>query len=174
MVLPNKDVPAGRTVKIARIQYGGTWDPEPGGWRRLSAILHNNAANGVELQLEPVKPGYGKLDRTFAAAHLTGTTKFTITEAGRAELKKYVEGGGTLIVDAAGGAAEFATSAEGEIAKIFGADAAAKLHALPLSHPLYSASHKIEAVEYRPWARRLLMSVRARAFAASTLAGERA
>ena len=31
-----------RTIKLARLQYAGNWDPEPGGWRRLAAVLHNS------------------------------------------------------------------------------------------------------------------------------------
>ena len=48
-----------RTIKLARLQYAGNWDPEPGGWRRLAAVLHNNQK--IALQVETVKLGDGSL-----------------------------------------------------------------------------------------------------------------
>jgi hypothetical protein len=91
-------IAATNTVKLARIQHAGNWDPEPGGWRRLSAVLHNSAK--VDVQVEPLKLGNGLLP-AFQFAHLTGTSSVMFDAAARAELKKFVDGGGTLIVDAA-------------------------------------------------------------------------
>src|SRR5262249_38081320 len=61
-----------RTMKIARLQYDGNWDPEPGGWRQFAAVMHNSAR--TILTVETVKLGDGKLaGGGYAAAHLTGT-----------------------------------------------------------------------------------------------------
>ena len=59
-----------QTVAVARIRYDGNWDPEPGGWRRLGNVLHNEGK--VQLAVEPVAPGRGELSK-FKIAHLTGT-----------------------------------------------------------------------------------------------------
>jgi uncharacterized protein DUF4159 len=151
VVVPNQAVPT-KALKIARIQTDGNWDPEPGGWARMAAIFHNT--RDTQLSVEPVKPGGGKL-AAYRIAHLTGTGRLTLSDDARKELKDFVARGGTLIVDAAGGDAEFATSAELELKTIFGADVAAAL-AKPLApdDPLYSAGEKIDSVGYRQYATR--------------------
>jgi hypothetical protein len=110
IVRPDPNTKAERTTKVARLQYHGNWDPEPGGWRRLAAITHNRFRSDLDVAV--VSLGQGKLTSDFKAAHLTGTGKLELSDAEKAELQAYVKAGGTLIVDAAGGDSEFATSAE--------------------------------------------------------------
>ena len=107
LVRRRDDVPGrSATVKVARLKYAGNWDPEPGGWRRLA----NDAAQrprGSTLDVRTGRPGEGSSCRhDYALADLTGTATFTLT-AGRAcrSWPAYVAGGGTLLVDAAGGKA---------------------------------------------------------------------
>lgn len=69
--------PAERTVTLARIRYNGNWDPEPGGWRRLAASLHNQYRVG--LSIKTVKLGQGQL-QSAQIAHLTGTEEFKLDE----------------------------------------------------------------------------------------------
>ena len=40
LVDPDPAIKADRTIKVARLQYEGNWDPEPAGWRRLAAVRH--------------------------------------------------------------------------------------------------------------------------------------
>ncbi|HEY2587210.1 MAG TPA: DUF4159 domain-containing protein [Tepidisphaeraceae bacterium] len=150
---PSATAPAGTPVTLARLQYEGNWDPEPYGWQRLSILLHNQA--GIALTVTPVKLGDGTLSQ-YKLAHLTGTAAFSLSPTQRQELKQFIDAGGTLIVDAAGGSGPFAGSAERELQAIFG-DAAAKSlsHPLPVDAPLYSiAGMKIDNVAYRPFARK--------------------
>jgi hypothetical protein len=148
LVFPNG--PAGRQIKLARIEAGDNPDPEPGAWVRQSAVMHNE--QHVDILPEPVKLGEGKL-AGYKIAHLTGTSKVILSAAQRTEIKDYVTKGGTLIIDAAGGSSEFADSIEQELKTIFGADAAGLNKPLPLEDPLY-AEPKIEKVSYRPYARK--------------------
>jgi len=111
---------ADKTAKVARLEYAGNFNPEPGGWRRLAAVLHNH--NHIDLQLQTVKLGENKL-AGFKVACMTGTTKFTLNAAQRDELKKFVEGGGLLVLDAAGAAGGFQQGVEIELPAIFGDDA---------------------------------------------------
>ena len=144
-----------KTIKIARLQYSGNWDPEPGGWRRLNALMQNERKTAIDVQA--VKLGEKKL-AGYKIAHLTGAGRFTLNTLAREEIKKFVEAGGTLIIDAAGGNGEFATAAESELVAIFpGSKNTLKL--LPISHPLYSTGNKIEEVEYRPFARKSLGNI---------------
>jgi hypothetical protein len=120
--------------------------------------MHNT--KGVDLKVESVKLGEGKLKAdAYPIAHLTGTGKFKLSDAARAELKAYVEKGGTLVVDAAGGSSDFKDAAQAELTTILGAAAANGLaNALPPTHPLYTGGGATAAkVSYRPYARRLLV-----------------
>ena len=141
-----------RTVRVARLQYAGIWDPEPEGWRRLPIIMHNNYA--VTVQPQTVKLGTGALSSQFAAAHLTGTASLRLSQRERDELKAYVESGGTLIIDACGGNGEFAISAAALVNDLF----PGKPIATPsTAHPMYSvAAPPITSVAYRQFTTRLL------------------
>jgi hypothetical protein len=143
---------APRRVKVARLSAGPNWDPEPGGWTRLAAVMHNGSA--VDLDVFPAVPGGGALAAA-QVAHLTGTTPFPLSNAARLELKSFVDQGGTLVVDAAGGSLPFADAAEQELKAIFGGDAVRGLERpLPPDHPLYTLpENKIEEFGYRSWAR---------------------
>lgn len=142
-------------IALARIKYAGNWDPEPGGWRRLSAILHNR--DRASVKVSTVDIAKETLDNA-NVAHITGTGKIKLTDPARATIKKFVEGGGTLIVDAAGGNAEFAQSVEAELNTMFGADAAQLKNPLPADHPIYKLNgRKIEDVSYRMFAKQKLV-----------------
>jgi hypothetical protein len=147
--------PASKTIKVARLEYAGNWNPEPGGWRRLSAVMHNQ--HETDLAVENLKLGEGKL-AGFPVAHLTGTTKFNLPANQEAELKKFVEDGGTLIVDATGGAGEFAAVAEGLMTKMFGAKA---LNLVKGENEIYNnASDAPGQVEYRQYAKKVLGNIK--------------
>jgi hypothetical protein len=155
IVKRNESVKPTKAVKVARLEYGGSWDPEPGGWRRFANLMHNT--RGVELTVMPVKLGEGKLSKEFAIAHLTGSGRFKLSDAQQKELKDFVDGGGTLVMDAAGGAVEFKESAETSLNAAFGA-AAQKLNApLPVDHAIYKiGGDNLARASYRPYAKRLL------------------
>jgi hypothetical protein len=78
-----------KSAKIARLQYAGNWNPEPGGWARLANILHNHKR--LDIDVQPVELGKGLLTNDFKLAHLTGTAIFTLTDPQRQEIKKYVD-----------------------------------------------------------------------------------
>ena len=152
VVRDNPDAKPDRQIKVARLEYPGNWNPEPGGWRRLAAVMKN--AGLANVSAEPVKLGTGKL-KGYKVAHLTGTTKFRLAEPARKELKAFVDGGGTLVVDAAGGSDEFADAAVDELAVLFG-DAARKSAASALSpnHALFTLPElSIAKFDYRNFAR---------------------
>ena len=149
-ITENTAIPALGTLKIGRLQVGDNWNPEPGGWRRMAALMHNDFKIG--LTIVPVVPGEGKL-ADCKIAHLTGTTKFQLTDAARQEIRSFTAAGGTLVIDAAGGSAEFAASADKELQTLFGPEAA-KAEALPANHALFTIpGAAIETIGYRRFAR---------------------
>jgi hypothetical protein len=153
LVRRRADVQVDRTLKVARLRYAGNWDPEPAGWPRLGNILHNG--RGIDLDVEPVELGKGQLTKDFALADLTGTAAFTLTAAQRQELADYVAGGGTLLVDAAGGRETFGVAAQLELSKAF-PKAPNPLPILPPTSPIYAAGGPLGDVAYRRFARQRL------------------
>jgi hypothetical protein len=156
LVKADPNVKPEKSVKIARLMYDGKDvlpDPEPGGWRRLAALSHNRYK--VDLDVAPVTLGQGKLSADTKVAHLTGTRKFDLSPKAADELKKWVDAGGTLIIDACGGNTDFAESVERQIAALF-PPAKAPFPVLAADHPLYTATGSPTAIEYRPYAKKLL------------------
>jgi hypothetical protein len=151
IVKKDQGVSASSTAKVARIQYAGNWDPEPGGWPRLANIMHNK--NQIDLTITPVELGKGLLTNDYKLADLTGTAAFKLTDAQAQELKKYVEGGGTLLIDSCGGKSAFNESAEDELARLF---TGSKVVVLPKSSPLYAVGEPVTDVTYRQFARMAL------------------
>jgi hypothetical protein len=120
LLLPHNKIVPNRTIRVARLDYLGNCDPEPGGWERLSALMHNQFATKLDVAF--VKPAAGSLTRAnppFQVASLTGTGTFNLSDEARAEIAAFVNAGGTLIIDAAGGNEEFAASAEAELSAMF-------------------------------------------------------
>jgi hypothetical protein len=144
--------PAAKTtasIKVARLKYRGNWDPEPGGWRRLQNVLRSG--DGVDLIVTTVDLGSGSLEGV-KLAHLTGTSKLSLGDAGKAQLRKFVAGGGTLLVDAAGGSEAFASAMEGELNGLLPGGI---LETLPKDHRLFGGAEGLR-VAYRPFAQKSL------------------
>ncbi len=138
-------------ISVARLDYAGNWDPEPGGWRRMADVMHNG---GVNLQVAAAKPGaLGDAK----VVHITGTLPLTLDAAAQVALKKAIDGGATVVVDAAGGSAEFAASAE----KLIPLLATEPLKPIAPDHALYSAGgEKLAGAAYRDYAQRVVGSAK--------------
>jgi hypothetical protein len=132
LVDPDPNIKPAKTIKLARLAYAGNWNPEPGGWRRLANVMRNGGEMALDVQ--PVTLGTGKLDPAiYTVAHLTGTSAISLSATQLSELKKFIDGGGTLIIDAAGGSTAFSGSVEQLIGRII--PAKSSLQALDPSHP---------------------------------------
>jgi len=140
-------VKAKSTVTVARLKYAGSWDPEPGGWRRLNTLLKKKQSTSIETKVAEL--GKGQIGNA-KIAHLTGAVDYKFNADQTAELKKFVDSGGTLVVDVAGGDSKLATSMESALADAFGG---AKLETLPPDHPLYTAGGgAADEITYRNFA----------------------
>lgn len=152
---PDEKIKPAETVKIARLKYNGNWDPEPAGWRRLAAVIHNK--DRATLAVETVELGKSDLNG-FKVAHLTGTQGFKLDLIQRNALKQFITGGGTLVIDAAGGSGEFAQSAEAMIEQLFPEEARQLAEPAPVAHAIYAKGvSKPEDIGYRMFARRQLV-----------------
>jgi hypothetical protein len=109
-------MPAGK-LSVARLQFRGNWDAEPAGWRRMAALLHNDGT--ADLDVQTVDLAHARIDPVIDLAVMTGIGSFALSDAERKVITEYINYGGTLVIDAAGGDGPFATSAEKELAAIF-------------------------------------------------------
>jgi hypothetical protein len=81
---------------------------------------------------------FAQLDaKKFKLAHLTGTTHVTFTEADVQGLKAYLDGGGLLFIDAAGGNTDFGASCRELLKQVY---PKAALEPLSADHPIYTGS----------------------------------
>jgi len=156
LLLPNDKIVPKRTIRVARLDYVGNSDPEPGGWERLAALMHNQFA--MKLDVVFVKPAAQSLTRAnppFQVASLAGTLAFNLSDEARAEIAAFVNAGGTLIVDAAGGNEKFAASAQAELSRMFPPPPGQAMGAVLLpKDPVYTLkSAPIDHFGYRRFAR---------------------
>jgi hypothetical protein len=152
LVDENSAIKTNRDVKVGRIRHGGNWNPEPAGWDRLDAVMHNEYK--TDLKVETVDASTAELG-SFDVLHLTGTGELGLDENVAKKLKTYVENGGTLLLDAAGGDSTFAESAEAQLRNMFGDESTELGSVLPTNHPLYrSLDEPIDTVGYTLFARR--------------------
>ncbi len=216
---PDPALKATTTVKLARLDYAGNADPEPGGWRRVAALLHNNEK--IDLDIQSIKLGDGQLTQGpvstapaatqptdaeirqtamkrltpdqiqatggdpvkfqalvtakvqevqvevaaakalipappahFKLAHITGTAIVTLSAAQRQELKAFIDAGGVLLIDAAGGTAAFSTAMEKELLAIFPQEATQLSAPIPDTDPFYQSGFTLP-MEYRRYTKAL-------------------
>ncbi len=143
-----------KTAKIGRLKYNGNWDPEPGGWDRLSALLHNSGK--IDLQVKPAELGKTLLSG-YKILHLTGTTSFNFAAAQKQQLAQYVKQGGTLVIDCAGGSSEFAIAAEKLLNELF---PNGLKDPLDPKDPVFTVGFPKVEIRYRGFARAMLGSTR--------------
>ena len=147
----DESVKAEAGIKVARLQYAGNWDPEPGGWQRLANLVHNR--HKVDLDVQPVNLAGGSLDE-FKVAHLTGTTRFTFNDAARKQILRFIDRGGVIIVDAAGGSSDFAQAAEAELTKLFPQSKLRRLD--PGDRAFILSGDVLRTFKYRSFAQRVV------------------
>lgn len=139
-IAPDESIQAEKSITITRLRYDGNWDPEPLGWQRLAAWMQNQEKCKLDIKTARLgtEPIEGKI------AHLTGTTRFKLTEPQKQALKAFLDGGGSLVIDSAGGNAQFAEQIEAEIPGLLGQP----LQPLAEGHAVYP-----ESVALRSFAR---------------------
>jgi hypothetical protein len=135
----------GRSIRLARLRYEGNWDPEPLAYERFRRLLAAREKIHLEV-VGPVSPAQLDVSEAKVAA-MTGTESFTLSDAQQAGLRRYLDAGGTLILDAAGGSRAFGESVELLLQGMFGRRA---IRRLGTTAELYELpGRKIQHVSYR-------------------------
>ncbi len=124
-----------KTVTVGRLMHGGAenthvWDPTASaGWGRLDIVSRN--AGGFGIKTTAVDASREIDPAAVPVLHLTGIGKLNLGENEQLNLKKYVKGGGLLLVDAAGGGEAFDKSFRGQVQAMFGENALTPLPQQP-------------------------------------------
>ncbi len=96
----------------ARIEYDGNWNPEPAALPRFARLVLPET--GVKVAVADVSAT--ALDAAkMPVAFLTGTATVHLGDADESALRAYVAAGGVLVVDAAGGSADFNQSVHADV-----------------------------------------------------------
>jgi hypothetical protein len=132
--IPPQGAAGGGSVSVVRVKYPGNWDPEPVAWGRFGRYFQRE----TDVKLDVSAVDLERLDPKLAPlAHWTGTDAYTPTQAQLDALRKFVEGGGVLVVDPAGGSGEFYESARQALAKAF---PESRGETVSRDHPMLNAS----------------------------------
>ena len=134
IIVPPATEGSNRSLTLARLDYAGNPDPEPGAWRRfakLAAYRFHTTLTVTTVKIADLDPA------KYPIVHMTGTTSFTLTDDEIAALKKYINGGGLLFADSAGGSAKFAAAFTELAAKLVPDK---PLAAIPANDRLYNGS----------------------------------
>ena len=127
--------PVRKFISIARLKHAGDWNACPMLIPRLSDALARSLSVGIK-EAPAVEPGQ-RIDRSIPLLYVTGNTFPALAPEQVRELKAYVEGGGTLLIDPATGRPEFVGAGVNLVAMMFGDKA---LSPLPADHPLMTGA----------------------------------
>jgi hypothetical protein len=129
--VPQRNSSPKSKLLAARIRHGGTFDPEPHATRRLATILANH--HDLDFKMDVLDPK--DLGESHRIAFLTVTPDASVDEAQAAALKRWIEAGGTLWIDAAGGGLDAGQKADEILQQIW---PEARRKAMPVQHPILS------------------------------------
>ncbi|MFP4053909.1 MAG: DUF4159 domain-containing protein [Phycisphaerae bacterium] len=133
-----------RTIRIARVRHAANWNPEPLAMERLATYM----GRSHRIKLEAKTVNLADLDpANHPLATMTGSGKLRLSEAQSKALGRYIQAGGTLVIDAAGGDETFAKSVEEDILPLL---PNGWLSRIPSKHKLYAdGPETVTKVRYR-------------------------
>ena len=130
------------TFTVARLKYAGPWDAEPAAWNEFAKY-----AKARDWTIKTTTLDSGAAIKDVDAVYVSGTRAFTLDEPTRAAIKTYLDTGGRIFFEAAGGNDAFTASARAELTRWYGADA---IKPLPADHALYGEKQKVSYRTFRP------------------------
>lgn len=128
---------------------------------KLNALLQPKIAQ-VEKEMDAAAAARLAAMAQFRVAHLTGTTTFQLSDDQIGELHKFIDNGGTLIIDCGGGSSQFGDSARALLKSLFPDNNNNPMDQyLPPDDALYTLpGFSIPTVTYRTYAHVVLGNLR--------------
>ena len=121
-------------LQIAQIRHDGSWNAAPRALRRLLLALNDTVALSAStkaIDLEFSDPNIFQ----YPVLYIHGRNKFSVKEADRQQIRKYLERGGVLFADSCCGSKPFDKSFREFVASLYRDK---KLERIAVSHELFS------------------------------------
>ncbi len=135
------------TVVFAQIRTSGVWNTEPGGANNLLRFMKKNLCVKANFLVRTVRLDTDPL-ANYSFLYLSGLSDFTFCEAELAALRRYLEGGGYLLVDNSLGLGEFLAAAKRELKRLY---PDRSLEKIPRDHAIFQQGpFTLETVRYTP------------------------
>ncbi len=131
---------------FAQIKHDGAWNAESGGATRLLEQLRQNTSLRVSLKRVPVQPGHDDLS-SFTFLYLTGLDDFHWDAGAVAALRRFLDAGGTLLINNSLGLHTFDVAVQRELKKVL---PEGELAPLPATSPIFSSVFKMTEANYTP------------------------
>jgi hypothetical protein len=131
---------------FAQIKHNGAWNVESGGASRLLEDLRQNTSLRVSLKRVPVQPGHDDLS-SFTFLYLSGLDDFRWDATALSALKRFLDAGGTLLINNGLGLRTFDAAVRRELKNLL---PGATLAPLPLGHPVFNSVFKLTEAAYTP------------------------
>lgn len=114
--VPAPASPPTTSLAVGLLEYKGNWNPEPGAWPRLARLAALHPGLAVKVQKVASVPSDGKV---IPLLHLTGTAAWVPAPADIRLFKHYLDRGGMLFIDSAGGSPAFTTAMQNMLVKMY-------------------------------------------------------
>ena len=131
---------------VAQVMHGGAWNAHPGASTALLRRVDQNLAVRTSLKRIAVDPNKEDLSR-LKFLYLTGLDDFQLGATGARNVRRFLDAGGTLLINNALGLKTFDTAVRRELQGIV---PEARLQPVPLDHPLLTTPHALVQVRYSP------------------------
>ncbi len=131
-------------VVVGHLFHNGDWNPNP---YAVSKLLHEFVAQfgaDIQIQAQPVRAAEDKLVN-FPFLYMTGHEGFVFSDSERTAIKKYLEGGGFLLINNCCGKDRFDHAVRREMSKIL---PETSLSRISVGSPLFQAPFPVESVAY--------------------------
>ena len=144
--LINSDKKTAGKFRVGQIIHEGPWKTRAAAFPMLLNQFHTATGTPVSFELRDVSltdPAVFEMPFLY----MTGTTDFALSEAEIAALRRFLNNGGVLLVEAGEGRASFDAAFRQEIAKVLPGKALAPL---PAGHEIYTKPMNAAVVKARP------------------------
>ncbi len=167
-IVPSDDEPY-EQLTVARLRHDGDFDPEPGALKQIAALMARGHGLGLEVQTRnPDELADTKI------AFMTTTGGGALSDDQAKALREWVEAGGTLWLDAAGGSTEAVNAANALLAQAFAGHTVLPLaqdDAIITGKGLGLSAYDLRRVSYSRFAQRTMGQANAPRLQAITIDG---
>jgi hypothetical protein len=129
---------------FGQLKHGGGWNVHPGGAPALLQRLRRDTALRVSLKRVAVDPGKEDL-APFTFLYLTGLADFQWDASAVTALRRFLNGGGTLLINNGLGLQTFDAAVRRELRRLLPNE---ELRPVPAEHPLFHSVFNVSQAQY--------------------------